>query len=240
MNASTVAGQDLRSGDFDGDGKTDILSTWGGKWHVSWGGTSPWQDLNTSGYVVSNLGFGDFDGDGITDVWTVQQERHVALEIRRFTRVTLSNRTADAILARATNVLQTDDPPGDMTCLAHFARVGNVTEFTGGDGSVDSQAEFNALTTYSAISQVKAVIQITWCGGFAANIIGCSPTPGTAELVTLQGSSLLDGILWTHEYGHTRGITGDYSAPTAFVMNGTISSNNRRVMLAECKSFILK
>ena len=39
---------DLAFGDFDGEGKTDVLRTYGGKWSVSYGGTSNWQDLNTS------------------------------------------------------------------------------------------------------------------------------------------------------------------------------------------------
>ena len=33
------------------------------------GGTGSWQEINTSGYGVSELGFGNFDGNGVTDVF---------------------------------------------------------------------------------------------------------------------------------------------------------------------------
>ena len=44
----------------------------GAEWKVSYGGTSPWQHLNTSQYVVDDLGFGDFDGNGRTDVFGIR------------------------------------------------------------------------------------------------------------------------------------------------------------------------
>lgn len=62
-------------GDFDGDGRTDVVAIHGGQFVVSWGGISDWEVLNpyvtlppslteTSSYAV-----GDFDGDGIADIF---------------------------------------------------------------------------------------------------------------------------------------------------------------------------
>ena len=41
----------------------------GARWYVSYGGTSTWQLLATSGYRLDQLIFADFDGDGKADVF---------------------------------------------------------------------------------------------------------------------------------------------------------------------------
>jgi len=86
INTSNIAVSNLRFGDFGTsatnpapDGITDVFSHWGGKWHVSYGGTSSWQDLATSNIGVNDLGFGDFNSDGITDVFSYWNDRwHVS------------------------------------------------------------------------------------------------------------------------------------------------------------------
>jgi hypothetical protein len=69
INGSCVQPSRLRGGDFNGDGKTDVFTTWGGMWRVSWGGTTTWNHLNTSVVDLNDLRFGDFDSDGKTDVY---------------------------------------------------------------------------------------------------------------------------------------------------------------------------
>ena len=70
INASCIQQARLRGADFNGNGKTDIVTTSQGKWLVSWDGTSKWDELNTSDVDISGLRFGDFDGDGKADVFT--------------------------------------------------------------------------------------------------------------------------------------------------------------------------
>jgi hypothetical protein len=41
-------------------------------WRVSWGGTSRWEEINTSQHGLPSLAFGDFNGDGKTDVFRAQ------------------------------------------------------------------------------------------------------------------------------------------------------------------------
>jgi hypothetical protein len=60
---------DLRFGDFDGDGKTDVFAIDGGQWAYSSAAVGGWTHL--TGPVGANLDgvfVGDFDGDGIADV----------------------------------------------------------------------------------------------------------------------------------------------------------------------------
>ena len=70
INASNVSVHQILLGDFDGDRKADVFTTWDGKWRISSGGTSSWQILNTSSVGVSSILLGDFDGDEKADVFT--------------------------------------------------------------------------------------------------------------------------------------------------------------------------
>lgn len=70
LNSSNVSALDIRLVDLDGDCRTDVFATWGGKWRVSEDATGPWEIINTSNIDVANLRFGDFNNDGETDVFS--------------------------------------------------------------------------------------------------------------------------------------------------------------------------
>ena len=53
--------KDLRFGDFDGDGKTDIFYTRDGQWNVWYGSTRAWTPTQSARSAVSQLLFGEFD-----------------------------------------------------------------------------------------------------------------------------------------------------------------------------------
>lgn len=71
LTSTPVAVDDLRFGDFDGDGLTDIFQTHGGRWSLWYGSTRTWTPAQTSSKPVSDLLFGEFDGVRGTDVLTV-------------------------------------------------------------------------------------------------------------------------------------------------------------------------
>lgn len=156
----------------------------------------------------------------------------VDMAVKRYTSATLSNADADAILDEANDILQTDDGSNDVACTVAFLRKGNVTSFSTGDGSIDSQAEFNAVIALSG--QVKVVNTINWCGALIPNVVGCAPQPGSSEVVVRFGTTHTEAICWAHEYGHTRGLphrSGDV------IMNGTNASRNTQVNSTECTAF---
>jgi hypothetical protein len=148
------------------------------------------------------------------------------LQIQRYTNTNLTNAEADQILADASTILQTNDGGADVECEVSFSRDGDVTAFNTGDGSVDSSAEFNTMLALSGY--VAVVNQINWCGALIPNVIGCAPVPGSSMVVVRYIPSQ-EGILWAHEYGHTKGLPHRNDDPNA-VMNGIINSTHRRII----------
>jgi hypothetical protein len=155
-----------------------------------------------------------------------------SLDVSRFNTSALNNGAADTILGDASTVLQTNDGAGDVACRVRLQRNGDVGTFGTGDGSIDTQAEFNAVNGLPG--HVKVVNQINWCGAILPNVIGCAPVPGTS-LVVVRFTAGLEGILWAHEFGHNKGL--NHRADANAVMNGTINANRRRITSEECTAY---
>jgi hypothetical protein len=155
------------------------------------------------------------------------------LAIDRYTTTPLTNAQADSILADATEVLKTNDGEGDVACNAEFVRDGDVSVFTTGDGSIDSSTEFNTILALPGY--VAVVNQINWCGALIPYVIGCAPVPG-GSMAVVRFTPSLEGILWAHEFGHTKGLSHRNDDPNA-VMNGVISSTRLRVTSEECSAY---
>ncbi len=154
------------------------------------------------------------------------------LRVHYHTTTTLDNRRADAILAEATEILQTKDGAGDVACKVRLAREGDVTEFSAGDGSIDSGNEFGAIVGPSG--HVKLVDEINWCNGWKPNIIGCARPD--SSLLVVPTAPELEGVLWAHEYGHTKGLKHRDTGKDA-VMYYSVAADHRKVDQAECDAF---
>jgi len=144
----------------------------------------------------------------------------------------LTDARADAIAADMTLILQVSDGAGDQQCRVRFERDGNVAVFTTGTGIINNSNDFS--TVIGLPGMVKVVNQINWCGALVPNVIGCAPVPGNS-LAVVRWSLIQEGVLWTHEFGHNRGLN-HRTDPTA-VMNPVILTGARRVNAAECSAY---
>lgn len=69
INTSSIAIDQLRFGDIDGDGRTDILRVGpDNRVQVSFGGTGQWTAITDAGEQNAMIKVGDFNGDGRTDI----------------------------------------------------------------------------------------------------------------------------------------------------------------------------
>jgi hypothetical protein len=73
VNTSGFRVEDLRFGDFDGDGLTDVFGVTSGTWSYSKSAQGFWADgyLRQSLAPIDALVVADFDGDGLADVATI-------------------------------------------------------------------------------------------------------------------------------------------------------------------------
>lgn len=197
------------------------LDSWGGSANATLVGAQCWDDG-----LCKITGCDPWDTDCGPEPNTL-----VYLSVKRYTTATLSNADVDAILTEANDILQTGGIT-DTECPVEFLRSGSVTSFTTGDGSIDSQSEFDTLIALSG--KVKIVNAINWCGAIIPNVVGCSPMPGSSQLGIRFGTTHQEAIMWAHEYGHTRGLA--HRAGT-YVMNGTIANANTRVTATECTAY---
>lgn len=154
------------------------------------------------------------------------------LKISRFTTASLNSAEAAAILQTGTNILKTNDGPGDVSCQIELVQDGGIHVFSAGNGVINSASDFSAVQAVPG--NIKIVNQINWCGAFSPNIIGCAPVPGNS-LVVVRFSSNQEGILWDHEFGHNRGLS--HRNDPDVVMNGIIGATHRRVNAGECTAY---
>ena len=68
LNTSTARVDEVLIGDFDGDGISDVFSAWGGRWYVSYAGTSAWTEINNVETSFESLRIGNFIGDSRSDI----------------------------------------------------------------------------------------------------------------------------------------------------------------------------
>src|SRR5262249_55650292 len=71
LTTSPVSMSEMRFGDFDGDGLTDMSYTRDRQWRIWYGNLKDWRDAQNSGFPISDLLFGEFDAVKGTDVAAV-------------------------------------------------------------------------------------------------------------------------------------------------------------------------
>ena len=153
------------------------------------------------------------------------------LQVNHHTAIPITEAEADQILGDGTNVVQTNNGPGDVPCAVKLQRTGGIGTFPA-PRFINSSADMDAALLLPG--QVQVVDQINWCGSFSPNIIGCAPVPGDS-LVVVRFNPTLEGILWLHEFGHNKG-RNHRDHPNA-VMAPSIGDTRTHVNAAECAAY---
>ena len=163
--------------------------------------------------------------------------RQRALPITRFFTSQLTEDEADRILRDASLVLQMNDGDDDVACNLTLSRDGDVSTFTRGNGIISSEGDFTRVCSQPGF--VHIVNQINWCNGSIPNVIGCASTPGDCMIVvrfTPEPELQQEGILWAHEYGHTRNLS--HRDESDAVMNPVIEADHRKVNQEEADTYL--
>jgi hypothetical protein len=166
--------------------------------------------------------------------------------------VALTDNRTDSIFAEATSLLQTDDGiannhDGDVRCMVELSKDGVIFPFpNGGINIINNGEDYRTVCNYPGY--VHVVDQINWCNDIyvpGGSIIGCSDNPGTCMVVTRPAGTFtsdMEGLLWAHEYGHTKGLghsceSGCTSAEDDRIMHPIINSIHRKIGLIECNAY---
>ena len=147
-----------------------------------------------------------------------------------------SNDQVDALLAKASEIMQTADSPADIACCVAFQRNGLVGTFNITDGIIDSSTELSAMFNLSTY-QVKLVPALDYCGGYNTSIIGCAFVSSSKNMILeYLGAVSLDGILWAHEFGHNQGLVHPNPSIPSRIMNGSLSFASKEVTQTDLES----
>ena len=165
------------------------------------------------------------------------------LEVNRFVGTPFTESEADEILAEAGRVLTVDNDkagPDDTACEVEFSRRGMIGTFMlTGVGVISLPGEFD--TVLAQDGDAKVVNSISWCGKkprIGLSFGGCSDGITFAVIATAEPLREA-GVLWAHEFGHTRrlSLTANHPRPAPAVMATPVEEANRHVDEAECLAF---
>jgi hypothetical protein len=143
----------------------------------------------------------------------------------------------DQVIHESNLALGRSDFGGDVACCASVSRASSAVAFgTAQDGlsSIDTSAELNTVLN-NAVSRVKVVNAINYCGGVGTNIIGCAFVGGFGMALVRLGNLQSEGILWVHEYGHNTGL--NHSLDSRAIMYATLTGGNNGVTQTECNAY---
>jgi hypothetical protein len=157
-----------------------------------------------------------------------------SLSITKFQSSSLTDSDADHILSEASQII------ANNACPLSLSRSGSVTDFNAGSGSVLTVADYQRVCAQPGY--VHLVNSINWCNGIT-DALGCSDTPGTCIVMVRWAAppdqdpaQIEEGILWAHEYGHTKNL--HHRSNNDAVMNPILNANRLKIDQGECNAYL--
>ncbi len=156
----------------------------------------------------------------------------------RYQTAALDDARAGQILERGQLLLTTNDGSYDVSCplMPPLALSGHVQPFTFTDGNIDTSAELASILNRPG-GGAYVVNEINYCGGPPSpgfTILGCA-SGGTPIVVVRRSSLQVEGILWTHEYGHVKGL--GHRDEAGNVMHSVIDTDHTMVRDFQCRNY---
>lgn len=165
----------------------------------------------------------------------------VSLEVKKHVNVsTVTAGTISSNLKFCSDFLKSVEPHcNDVACDLRLRFFGTTLgEFGETDDeleSIDTEAELQQV--FAIPVHAKVVRFINRCGGVNGSFIGCARTPSDPPNMIIQAGATR--VIWAHEFGHTRGIAGDYVGCTSLYMRKSLTGDEDSVTPGERDSFLI-
>lgn len=180
----------------------------------------------------NGLGSSTLDPNEDTRIHTFTVARHVNETGLK------SNSQIDAILAKASEIMQTSDGPQDVGCCVILQRSGSMGTFSVTDGTISTSSELSAVGNVTS-HHVKVVPSLDYCGGYNPSLLGCAGRRTKNFVVEFIDYKypVLDAVLWAHEFGHNQDL--DHASESNKIMSAGISFQNppKQMTLIECTAW---
>lgn len=185
---------------------------------------------------------------GLLTIPSLLNSEEFTFRVYRHPSMKFTQQQADKILDQSTKLF------GSANCDVLLSRVGAIRIYSDQDGIVDSKTAFYALQppppgprirdiAELVYIHVKVVRQISWCGGKpvpATTAWGCTEPKQNWMVVRQPERNSPDTVVWTHEFIHSRGMSGHTpnSQGTNFVMTETVTDKCIRMLADYCKTVL--
>ena len=171
----------------------------------------------------------------------------LTVSIHELVKSTLDQAAVEAILARASDLLQGHGSAADTSnnCSVGFKLKGRLTTFSSAPADIGTLSDLEKA--HSVPADVKVVRSINFCvNEFSRDgFIGCSwrPNRNVAKTIIVTPPDVmgddLQHIVWVHEFGHTTGLLHRTQSDEMHLMTACeIELFNRQINANECRHFV--
>lgn len=209
----------VRAGDFNGDGRTDIATANGSNWNIAYSTGTNFNNRSTTGPVagpngtMANIVTGDFNGDGKTDVAGYSEDErtwHIAFANNDGTGLMPEVVWRKGPKTNAPNIIPGDfngDGKTDLAAYSPDAKLWHVGLSSGTEFDDQGSESFWSGPTEGSANTIAGDFN-----GDGKTDLAASATPGKWHVFLSSGRNFKDKGLWEgHAGGAQNNISGDFN-----------------------------